>query len=211
MSDWYWNAMTNQYSCEMCNKFSRIACKCQHHLMQWTISNNNVFSVTTTTWTWSSIGPIYDIFSHIDYHIDTVHEYIFVFYWFCTQLNAHLNPGCPPTICNGDDDNWNETQTVIHIKADGEHDTLHYIWDFRKQPSVLVALTESNTTMNIKWEQFVNDAPSVLEFSNKPKYTMSFVLSKVSVRCTNGRRCACVTQVFRKQVTPKLHTIYWWN
>lgn len=137
-----------------------------------------------------------------------LHFFHWFFFFLCSQLNAQLNPGCPPSICND-----NDTQTVIHIKADAEHDTLHYIWDFRKQPSVLVALTEPNTTMNIKWEGFLNDSPSVLEFSKKPKYTMSFVLTKVRV-CVcvciaMGRWCACVTQIARNQVNTIALLLHW--
>lgn len=124
---------------------------------------------------------------------------------FFSQLNARLNPGCPPTICNDDDGKHN--QTVIHIEADAEYDTLHYIWDFRKQPSVLVALTKPNTTMNIKWERFLNDSPSVLEFSNEPTYTMSFVLTKVSV-CDDGA-VVCVRHANRPKSSTTGPVFYW--
>lgn len=86
-----------------------------------------------------------------------------------------MNPGCPLDICNEDDD----TKTLIHVKADGDNDTLHYIWDFNRQPTVLVALTERNSNLTIKWNQISKDAGTVT-FSSKPKYTMSFVLTKVS-------------------------------
>lgn len=93
-----------------------------------------------------------------------------------------MNPGCPSDNCNND-----ELITLIHVRADGDNDTLHYIWDFNRQPSILVALTELNTNVTIKWDQFSNDA-NLLTFSNKPKYTMSFILTKVSgmhTRCTH--------------------------
>lgn len=95
-------------------------------------------------------------------------------------MKAELNPECPPKICKNSENGDDETKTLVHITADGENDTLHYIWDFTRQPSVLVALTEHNTNISIKWNQLLTDA-NVLTFSKTPKYTMSFVLTKVSI------------------------------
>lgn len=65
------------------------------------------------------------------------------------------------------------------MKAEGEKDTLHYIWDLNRQPSVLVALCERDTNVTINWNKAFMDADTV-NFTTKPKYTMSFVLTKVS-------------------------------
>lgn len=94
-------------------------------------------------------------------------------------MSAQLNPGCP----NCKDENGDEinTTTVIHIQADGESDTLHYIWDLRHTPSVLVALTALNTNVTIEWENFNNDTPNSVSFSNKPIYTTTFLFTKVSM------------------------------
>lgn len=95
-----------------------------------------------------------------------------------------MNPGCPIYICrdiNGDDF---KNTTVIHVKADGPSNSLHYIWDLRANhtPSVLVALTELNTSLIIEWESFLNsvDTPNTVAFSNEPVYTMTFLFTKVS-------------------------------
>lgn len=75
----------------------------------------------------------------------------------------------------------NEGQTVVHVRAIGDNDTLHYIWDLNRQPSVLVALTELDVNVTIDWDSLSKDV-SRLTFSTKPKYTMSFILTKVSER-----------------------------
>lgn len=69
--------------------------------------------------------------------------------------------------------------TLLHVQATGENDTLHYIWDLNRQPSVLVALCDRNTNVTFNWPATLQDAVKI-EFSPSPKYTMSFVLTKVS-------------------------------
>lgn len=90
------------------------------------------------------------------------------------QLETSLNP------------NWDindDSRTLFYVKANGQHDTLHYIWNFNRQPSVLVALTQLNANVSFKWNHQTKDTEQ-LTFSEKPKYTMSFVLTKVSTRIT---------------------------
>lgn len=93
------------------------------------------------------------------------------------QLSADLNPSCPSDVCSIDEED--SKITLVHIKADGENDTLHYIWDLSRQPSVLVALCERNTNVTFEWNSTFKDV-SRINFTTKPKYTMSFVLTKVS-------------------------------
>lgn len=103
--------------------------------------------------------------------------FLLQFFIFFFQLSAQLNPNCPASICKNEE--VTEKITLIHVQADGDNDTLHYIWDLTRQPSILVALCDRNTTANIQWNKSLNDVNAV-EFSSKPKYTMSFVLTKVS-------------------------------
>lgn len=93
------------------------------------------------------------------------------------QLSADLNPSCPSDVCSNDEED--SKITLIHIKADGDNDTIHYIWDLSRQPSVLVALCERNTNVTFEWNNTFKDV-SRINFKTKPKYTMSFVLTKVS-------------------------------
>lgn len=78
--------------------------------------------------------------------------------------------------------NWDindDSRTLFYVKANGPNDTLHYIWNFNRQPSVLVALTQLNANVTFKWNKKTKDTEQ-LTFSEEPKYTMSFVLTKVS-------------------------------
>lgn len=107
--------------------------------------------------------------------------WLFFFSSLFYQLTAQLNPNCPSSICDNDNKNENDSNetTLIHVKAEGENDTLHYIWDLSRQPSVLVALCDRNTNITIKWNKTLKNADAI-EFTTKPMYTMSFVLTKVS-------------------------------
>lgn len=79
-----------------------------------------------------------------------------------------MNPGREQT---------NET-TLVHIVANGDNDQLHYIWDFTQRPGILVAQTERNASLIIDWPHLATHGTAV-RFSQQPKYSMAFVLSKV--------------------------------
>lgn len=93
----------------------------------------------------------------------------FIMYLF--QLETSLNP---------DWDVHDDSPTLFYVKANGRNDTLHYIWNFNRQPSILVALTQLNASVTFKWNQQIKDIEQIT-FSENPKYTMSFVLTKVSI------------------------------
>lgn len=123
---------------------------------------------------------IYLLENHCSFVFKMYNILIFILFHF--QLSAHLNPGCPYTVCKNIDGDELKNTTVIHVEADGPSNTLHYIWDLRAHhtPSVLVALTELNTNVTIDWEQFLNDTPNTVSFTNNPIYTMTFLFTKVS-------------------------------
>lgn len=87
--------------------------------------------------------------------------------------------------------------TLIHVQADGENDTLHYIWDLRRQPTILVALCAKDTNVSIEWNKVAMDV-SVVNFTPNPIYTLSFVLTKVSFCATLFyRRVYCMVCVHK--------------
>ncbi|KAG8036981.1 hypothetical protein G9C98_004303 [Cotesia typhae] len=53
------------------------------------------------------------------------------------SLKYELNPGCG-RVCD------EKSLTTLHLKAEGPNDTLHYLWDFVGNPSVLLAIIEFN-------------------------------------------------------------------
>ena len=85
-----------------------------------------------------------------------------------------INPGCG-TKC---EDNKN---VIIHVKADGPNDTLHHIWDFTKNPIIILALSPLNTELLINWTSFKNYEEGAIKFSAPLLYTFSFMLDKVCI------------------------------
>lgn len=78
----------------------------------------------------------------------------------------------------GNEQAGNET-TLVHIVANGDNDQLHYIWDFTRRPSILVTQTERNANLTIDWKHLPSHGTAI-RFSHQPKYSMAFILSKVS-------------------------------
>lgn len=68
----------------------------------------------------------------------------------------------------------------MHITADSNTggSSLHYIFDLIGKPSVLIAKTPINTSLNINWTQISVDSNCV-KFSNNPEYVFSTVIDKI--------------------------------
>lgn len=69
----------------------------------------------------------------------------------------------------------------MYLRADGSNDTLHYLWDFGGKPSILMALTSLSTTLNIVCEDFLQKKNNSIVFSEKPTYSIGFILNNVRV------------------------------
>lgn len=106
-----------------------------------------------------------------------------------------MNPNCPKSICENENDD--ENITLIHVQADGDNDTLHYIWDFsNRPPTVLVTLCERNTNVTIVWNERFKDVDDI-HFIPKPKYMMAFLLTKVSNNFIHMRAIiSCVSHYY---------------
>ncbi|XP_075979460.1 glycosylated lysosomal membrane protein B-like [Anticarsia gemmatalis] len=84
------------------------------------------------------------------------------------QIISKLNPGCL------DCDN---STTLVYIKADGSHDTIHQIWDFTKGlPTVIYTIASLNSTMSIHWNGM---APDKFELSEAPIYSFATTIDKL--------------------------------
>lgn len=86
------------------------------------------------------------------------------------QISSEFNPGCPVDICNGN-------ISVVYSKANGPSDTLHYLWDLSKKPSLLLALTPLSTNLSIDWERYGNSC--ALSFSEKPSYIFGVIINTI--------------------------------
>ncbi|XP_034184401.2 glycosylated lysosomal membrane protein [Osmia lignaria lignaria] len=93
---------------------------------------------------------------------------------YCTQrtLRSWVNPDCGST-CN------EINSTTVYLRADGPNDTLHYLWDFDGNPSVLLALTSPTGFLNISWDDFLMNKKNSVTFTEKPIYSFGVVINKI--------------------------------
>jgi len=88
------------------------------------------------------------------------------------KITAKLNPGCEQNpLCKG--------AILVHVKAEGENDTLHHVWDFTGKPTLLLALTDKNANLTIQWSPFLFGAQGSVKFDPKPKYVYGVVIDKM--------------------------------
>lgn len=99
------------------------------------------------------------------------------------QVTAFLNPECSPSVCKKDE------VILVHVKAEGDDDTLHHLWDFTGKPSLMIALTESNATLTVQWQSFQVGSENAVTFNPAPKYVYGTAFDKV-VCCLfkNGKK-----------------------
>ncbi|XP_058453453.1 glycosylated lysosomal membrane protein-like [Malaya genurostris] len=124
------------------------------------------------------------MFTLVNFHLRSlILVTVFATVSFCSQdsdtvqrkLIAELNPGCPEKICTAN----NSGVTLIHIRAESATDTIHYVWDFTQKPTILVALTEKNASLNIDWEAFRSRKPESVKFSKPTKYVFMTVINRI--------------------------------
>ncbi|XP_026669452.1 glycosylated lysosomal membrane protein A-like [Ceratina calcarata] len=92
----------------------------------------------------------------------------------CTQrsLRSWMNPDCGVR-CQ------EKNITTVYLRADGPNDTLHYLWDFDGNPSVLLALTSTSAYLNISWDDYLAKKRNSVTFTEEPAYTFGVVLNKI--------------------------------
>ncbi|KAG7205591.1 hypothetical protein KM043_007561 [Ampulex compressa] len=88
------------------------------------------------------------------------------------SLRSWVNLGCGE-LCK------DKNITTVYLRADGPNDTLHYLWDFGGNPSILLALTPPSSWINITWEDFIARKENSVTFSEEPDYIFGVVINKI--------------------------------
>jgi Lysosomal transcription factor, NCU-G1 len=120
-------------------------------------------------------------------------------------LSVQLNPGCEsqldPTQC--------EDISFVHIEAESANNTLHYIWDFTGSPSLFLAKTNKNTSLNVDWNSFIEGKENSVNFSSSPDFVFSAVIHKILLFEDSNDK-ANVNDVNATNVTElDPHLFYW--
>lgn len=63
-------------------------------------------------------------------------------------------------------DSRNKSVNLIHIRADGTEDSIHYLWSSFNLPSVIVARTATNTNVSVNIEKLKNFKSGAIVFNS---------------------------------------------
>ncbi|KAK0182740.1 hypothetical protein PV327_000842 [Microctonus hyperodae] len=88
------------------------------------------------------------------------------------NLKYAINPQCG-ILCE------KKNSTTFYLRADGSNDTLHYLWDFIGNPSLLLAVTSPSTELKIDWESYLSHQPNSIRFTELPTYTFGLIIGKI--------------------------------
>lgn len=89
------------------------------------------------------------------------------------QLHVEQNPGCLIK------DTSSEVSKVTYIRADGENDTVHFLLDISRTPSLAIIKTSKDAVIQANYTGFLMD--SKIEFTESPLYIFSTVFNKVRI------------------------------
>ncbi|CAL8073062.1 unnamed protein product [Orchesella dallaii] len=95
------------------------------------------------------------------------------------KFSIKINPECETIL--GSDCSTNSTLNLVHIRSDGPHDTLHFLWSFLGSPSLLLARTPLQSNLSVDWISIFEDAGGAISFEPAPYYVFGWSLVKVWV------------------------------
>jgi len=101
---------------------------------------------------------------------------------FSFQFSVEINPGCEAYL--GPECSTNSTLNLVHIRSDGPHDTLHFLWSFLGAPSLLLARTPLQSNLSVDWLSIFEDAGGAISFEPVPYYLFGWSLVKVNISFT---------------------------
>lgn len=88
------------------------------------------------------------------------------------QVSLEYNPGSNSSSGN-----------LLHIRAVGHNDTIHYVWSTIGAPTVLLVYTGSqNSTLHVNWTKLLSPSPSgaiYVEPTSSVLYSTAVIFAKV--------------------------------
>ncbi|KAJ8669732.1 hypothetical protein QAD02_000991 [Eretmocerus hayati] len=73
----------------------------------------------------------------------------------------------------------NQTARLGHVIAAGPNDTIHYIWDFTGNPTILIAVTSPSAKLKIDWKKFLSQTANSVNFTEKPSYSFGVTVERI--------------------------------
>uniref|UniRef100_A0A8C3BWY5 Glycosylated lysosomal membrane protein n=1 Tax=Cairina moschata TaxID=8855 RepID=A0A8C3BWY5_CAIMO len=102
-------------------------------------------------------------------------------------VNLPLRPLLPPQVSMQYNPGWNGSSVnLLHVRAVGSNDTLHYVWSSIGAPAVLLVVTEgTSSALRVNWTQLLSPTPDGaiwIEPAGSVVYSTAVVFTKVPPR-----------------------------
>ncbi|XP_013183880.2 glycosylated lysosomal membrane protein B [Amyelois transitella] len=83
------------------------------------------------------------------------------------KISSQRNPNCGNCTSG----------TLLYVRADGSHDTVHQLWDFTHGiPTIIFIISGLNATVNMTWD---DKSPRKIWITEQPKYSFAIAIDKV--------------------------------
>lgn len=89
-------------------------------------------------------------------------------------LKPEVNPGCAASgsrICN--------SSKLIYVRGDNHNTSIHYVWDFNRKPTFLMALTPLTVNMSVNWSKFEHYESNSITFTAPATYIFGVILDQI--------------------------------
>lgn len=72
--------------------------------------------------------------------------------------------------------NCSDVSKLVYIRAEGDNDTVHFVFDFTYKPSLVVLKTSIDSVIQVNYTEQYN----TINFTKTPSYTFASVFNYVS-------------------------------
>jgi len=87
------------------------------------------------------------------------------------NLYAEFNPGCVMA------DHCSNITKLVYIRSDGDNDTVHFVFDFTRKPSLVVLTTARDAMLQVNYK--LEEEDYSINFTKTPKYTFASVFNNL--------------------------------
>lgn len=74
-------------------------------------------------------------------------------------------------------DNCSTVSKLVYIRSDGDNDTVHYLFDYTKKPSLVVLMTPKDSVIQVNYS---SNLENTIKFTTPLKYTFASIFNNVS-------------------------------
>lgn len=79
-----------------------------------------------------------------------------------------------------EDGKCKEYSRLEYIRADGDNDTVHFLFGFTQKPSLIIVTTSKDAVIDVNYTKMRGNIEDSVKFTKPPLYTFATVFHKVS-------------------------------